>query len=99
MNKRPQKSSVFTVLSAAVSTRHTAMPARPDADLPAGQEACDAPLRMGRRVFLLHSCVRGGGPDVDTVVPGMPGQHDHAVTVAPGVRPREAEGVCHVLPV
>lgn len=99
MNTRPQKSIVFTDLSAAVSTRHTAMPARPDADAVTGPRPCDASLRVRRKVISLHGCVRGGAPGVDTAVPGMPRQQDQAVTAAPDVRPREAEGVRHVLPV
>jgi hypothetical protein len=99
MNTRPQKSIVFTDLSAAASTRHTAVPPRPDADVPADPRPCDALLRVRRKMLLLHGCVRGGNLGVDTAVPGMPGQHDHAVTAAPGVRPSEAEGVRYVPPV
>lgn len=96
MSTRPRKSIVLTDLSAAVSTQHTAMLTRPDADVLNGPHPCDAPL-LRRKGVLLHSCIRGSAAGVDTAVPGMPEQHDHAATVVPGVRPTGAEGVGHVL--
>ncbi|GAA2932684.1 hypothetical protein GCM10010524_68800 [Streptomyces mexicanus] len=98
MSTRPRKSIVLTDLSAAVSTQHTAMLPRPDADVLTGPHPSDAPL-LRPKGFLLRSCIRGSDPGVDTAVPGMPEQHDHAATVVPGVRPTGAEGVRHVLPV
>ncbi|GHE59505.1 hypothetical protein GCM10018771_46550 [Streptomyces cellulosae] len=98
MSTRSRKSIVLTDLSAAVSTQHTAMLARPDADVLTGPHPSNAPL-LRREGFLLRGCIRGSDPGVDTAVPGMPEQHDHAATVVPGVRPTGAEGVPHVLPV
>ncbi|SDF20257.1 hypothetical protein SAMN05216260_106299 [Streptomyces griseoaurantiacus] len=96
MSTRPRKSIVLTDLSAAVSTQHTAMLARPDADVLTGPQPSDAPL-LRRKGFLLRGCIRGSDPGVDTAVPGMPEQHDHASTVVPGVRLTGAEGVGRVL--
>ncbi|MFB6750684.1 hypothetical protein ACFCX6_07075 [Streptomyces sp. NPDC056353] len=96
MSTRPQKSIVLTDLSATVSTQHTAMLARPDADVLTGPHPSDAPL-VRRKGFLRRGCIRGSDPAVDTVMLGMLEQHDHAATVVPGVRPTAAEGVGHVL--
>lgn len=96
MSTRPRKSIVFTDLSAVVSTQHTVMPARPDADVLTGAQPCDTPL-LRRKGVLLRGCIRGSDPAVDTAMPGMPEQRDHAATVVPGVRPTGSEGVRHVL--
>lgn len=93
MSTRPRKSIVLTDLSAAVSTQHTAMLARPAADVLNGPHPSDAPL-LRRKGFLLRGA---SAPAVDTAVPGMPEQYDHASTVVPGVRPTGAERVGHVV--